>query len=51
MTSICEIVANNILLYTSPAALKNWNDGLAALAPFDLDIIPSKFSGIVVTNK
>lgn len=51
MTSICETVVNNILLYSSPSALKNWNDGLAALAPSDLDAIPSKFSNILVINK
>lgn len=50
MTSICETVANNILFYSSPSALKSWNDGLAALAPADLDVIPLKFNGIVVTT-
>ncbi len=51
MSSICENVANNILQYSSPAALKTWDNSLIALAPADLATLASMHPNIVVIQK
>ncbi|HRO46015.1 hypothetical protein [Agriterribacter sp.] len=51
MSAICERVASNILQYSSPAALKTWDNTLVALAPADLVTLASRHSNIIVIQK
>jgi hypothetical protein len=50
MKAPCEVRAKEVMKFTTPAALKMWNDKLLPLLPADLDQLSHRFPKILINK-